>query len=147
LFGPRLAIVNPVLWELGRVAWFQERCCLRPPRDGEWLDPWGDKSEAGRADLGGSGRVPVDRFAAGDGVLGCRQMIGSVWEWTSSAFEPYPGFVADPYRKYSEPWFGTHKVPRGGSFSTPARLVASSWRNFYLPDRGDVFAGFRTAAP
>jgi len=135
-----------VLWELGRVAWFQERCCLRP-RDGEWLDPWGDKSEAGRADLGGSGRVPVDRFAAGDGVLGCRQMIGSVWEWTSSAFEPYPGFVADPYRKYSEPWFGTHKVPRGGSFSTPARLVASSWRNFYLPDRGDVFAGFRTAAP
>lgn len=132
----------------------------RLPSEAEWeiaasLDaagakrryPWGDASEAGRANLGGSGRVPVGRFAAGDSALGCRQMIGNVWEWTSSAFEPYPGFVADPYREYSEPWFGTHKVLRGGSFSTPGRLVASSWRNFYLPDRGDVFAGFRTAAP
>jgi iron(II)-dependent oxidoreductase len=109
--------------------------------------PWGSESEAARANLGGSGRTPVGRFAAGDSASGCRQMIGNVWEWTSSAFDPYPGFVADPYREYSEPWFGTHKVLRGGSFSTPARLVANSWRNFYLPHRGDVFAGFRTAAP
>jgi len=108
--------------------------------------PWGDESEAARANLGGSGRAPVGRFAAGDSASGCRQMMGNVWEWTSSAFDPYPGFVADPYREYSEPWFGTHKVLRGGSFSTPARLVANSWRNFYLPHRGDVFAGFRTAA-
>jgi gamma-glutamyl hercynylcysteine S-oxide synthase len=108
--------------------------------------PWGDSPEAGRANLGGSGRVPVGGFASGDSSAGCRQMIGNVWEWTSSVFAPYPGFVRDPYVEYSEPWFGTHKVLRGGSFATPARLIANSWRNFYTPDRGDVFAGFRTCA-
>ncbi len=71
-------------------------------------------------------------------------MLGNVWEWTSSTFDPYPGFVRDPYAEYSEPWFGTHKVLRGGSFATPARLISNTWRNFYTPDRGDVFAGFRT---
>ena len=71
---------------------------------------------------------------------------GQVWEWTASAFQPYPGFVADPYREYSQPWFGTHKVLRGGSFATPARLMRPTFRNFYTPDRGDVFCGFRTCA-
>jgi iron(II)-dependent oxidoreductase len=71
---------------------------------------------------------------------------GAVWEWTSSAFDPYPGFVVDPYREYSQPWFGTHKVLRGASFTTPRRLVRRTFRNFYMPDRGDVFAGFRTCA-
>lgn len=108
--------------------------------------PWGDAAGVGRANLSGAGRVPVDRFASGDSLGGCRQMIGNIWEWTSSAFAPYPGFVCDPYREYSEPWFGTHKVLRGGSFATPARLIANSWRNFYKPDRGDIFAGFRTCA-
>ena len=108
--------------------------------------PWGDSPEAGRANLGGSSRVPVGGFASGDSSAGCRQMIGNVWEWTSSVFAPYPGFVRDPYVEYSEPWFGTHKVLRGGSFATPARLIANSWRNFYTPDRGDVFAGFRTCS-
>lgn len=71
---------------------------------------------------------------------------GAVWEWTASPFEPYPGFVIDPYADYSKPWFGTHKVLRGASFSTPRRMVRPTFRNFYLPDRGDVFCGFRTCA-
>ena len=71
---------------------------------------------------------------------------GQVWEWTQSAFQPYPGFVRDPYKEYSEPWFGTHKVLRGASFSTPARLRRRTFRNFYTPERGDVFSGFRTCA-
>ena len=109
--------------------------------------PWGGAASDGtHANLDASGRVPVAAFAAGDSFGGCRQMLGNVWEWTSSPFGPYPGFVCDPYREYSEPWFGTHKVLRGGSFSTPARLVHNTWRNFYTPDRGDVFAGFRTCA-
>jgi len=71
---------------------------------------------------------------------------GQVWEWTASTFNPYPGFVRDPYKEYSEPWFGTHKVLRGGSFAAPARLLSPTFRNFYMPDRGDVFCGFRTCA-
>src|SRR5436190_10523315 len=108
--------------------------------------PWGDTADGVRANLKGSGRVPVGAFAAGDSFAGCRQMLGNVWEWTSSTFGPYQDFVRDPYAEYSEPWFGTHKVLRGGSFATPARLVSNTWRNFYTPDRGDVFAGFRTCA-
>ena len=71
---------------------------------------------------------------------------GQVWEWTASTFNPYPGFVRDPYKEYSEPWFGTHKVLRGGSFAAPARLLRPTFRNFYMADRGDVFCGFRTCA-
>ena len=85
-------------------------------------------------------------FAAGDSANGMRQLIGNVWEWTSTTFKPYPGFVLDPYKEYSAPWFDTHKVLRGGSFATPARLIRNTWRNFYTPDRADIFAGFRTCA-
>lgn len=72
--------------------------------------------------------------------------VHRVWEWTASDFLPYPGFAADPYREYSQPWFGTHRVLRGGSFATPARLLRPTFRNFYTPDRRDPWAGFRTCA-
>ena len=71
---------------------------------------------------------------------------GDVWEWTGSTFTGYPGFVADPYRDYSEPWFGTHKVLRGASFATRARMKSPKYRNYYLPGRDDVFSGFRSCA-
>jgi iron(II)-dependent oxidoreductase len=71
---------------------------------------------------------------------------GQLWEWTESTFQPYPGFVRDPYKEYSEPWFGTHKVLRGASFAAPARLLRPTFRNFYMPERADVFCGFRTCA-
>jgi gamma-glutamyl hercynylcysteine S-oxide synthase len=71
---------------------------------------------------------------------------GALWEWTASAFQPYPGFVIDPYADYSKPWFGTHKVLRGASFTTPDRMKRSTFRNFYTAERGDVFCGFRTCA-
>ena len=91
-------------------------------------------------------RLPAEaewECAAAAGKIG----PAGVWEWTASPFEPYPGFVPDPYQEYSAPWFGTHKVLRGGSFAAPARLLRHTFRNFYLPDRGDVFCGFRTCAP
>ncbi len=112
--------------------------------------PWGDAAPTlARGHLDARAMEPIDVAALpeGDSAFGCRQMIGNVWEWTASDFLPYPGFVADPYRDYSQPWFGTHKVLRGGSFATPARLLRNTWRNFYTPDRRDPWAGFRTCAP
>jgi iron(II)-dependent oxidoreductase len=111
--------------------------------------PWGDefpKPRQANLDARVLGCIVVDCLPEGDSALGCRQMIGNVWEWTASDFLPYPSFVADPYREYSAPWFGTHKVLRGGCWATRSRLLRNTWRNFYRPDRRDVWAGFRTCA-
>ncbi|MGZ3506358.1 MAG: hypothetical protein ACXVAW_17610 [Vulcanimicrobiaceae bacterium] len=58
--------------------------------------------------------------------------------------EPHPGFAADPYIEYSEPWFGTHFVLRGGAWSTRSRLITTRWRNFIARTVGDIISGFRT---
>jgi len=109
--------------------------------------PWGNQfPDAVHANLESAGVAAIEAYPGGDAASGCRQMIGNVWEWTASTFTPYPGFAIDPYKEYSEPWFGTHKVLRGGSFATTRRLIRNTWRNFYTPERYDVFAGFRTCA-
>ncbi|TAM86168.1 ergothioneine biosynthesis protein EgtB [bacterium] len=112
--------------------------------------PWGDESPTpARANLDAQlpGCVDVRAFAAGESAFGCRQMLGNVWEWTASAFYPFPGYVVDtPYREYSAPWFGYRKVLKGGAWATRSRLVSNTYRNFFLPDRRDIFAGFRTCA-
>jgi gamma-glutamyl hercynylcysteine S-oxide synthase len=71
---------------------------------------------------------------------------GEVWEWTSSAFAPYSGFVAHPYRDYSAPWFDGRPVLRGGSSITAARMKHPRYRNYFTAERNDVFAGFRSCA-
>ena len=77
-------------------------------------------------------------------IASARMQWGEVWEWTSSTFAPFPGFSADPYADYSQPWFHTHKVLKGASFATPRRVAHPAFRNFYVPERADIFAGFRT---
>ena len=112
------------------------------------LFPWGNEPptpERANLDLRAERCIPVNWLPGGDSAFGCRQMIGNVWEWTADDFAPFPGFAIDPYKEYSEPWFGgTHKVLRGGAFATRSRLIRNSYRNFYTPDRRDVLAGFRT---
>jgi ergothioneine biosynthesis protein EgtB len=71
---------------------------------------------------------------------------GDVWEWTASAFAPYPGFTAHPYRDYSAPWFDGRPVLRGASFLTQPRMRHPRYRNFFQAHRNDVPAGFRTCA-
>ncbi len=71
---------------------------------------------------------------------------GQAWEWTASSFEAYPGFTMDPYREYSQPWFGNHSVLKGGSLWSRPRMRHPRYRNFFLPHRVDVLSGFRTAA-
>lgn len=111
--------------------------------------PWGDSAPtASRANLDYAFDGPIDvaACAEGDSAFGCRQMIGNVWEWTASDFLPFGGFSADPYEDYSQPWFGTRKVLRGGCWATSARIARPAYRNFFTPDRSDVIAGFRTCA-
>ncbi|MCC7485636.1 MAG: ergothioneine biosynthesis protein EgtB [Burkholderiales bacterium] len=112
--------------------------------------PWGDEPpspERANLDSRFPGCVDVGAFESGDSVFGCRQMLGNVWEWTASAFYPFPGYVVDtPYREYSAPWFGYRKVLKGGAWATRSRLANNTFRNFFLPHRRDIFAGFRTCA-
>ena len=111
--------------------------------------PWGDDPptlERANLDWRAMGCLPVDALPAGESAFGCRQMLGNVWEWTADDFYGYPEFVAGPYKEYSAPWFGDHKVLRGGCWVTRSRLIRNTYRNFYKPDRRDVWAGFRTCA-
>ncbi len=128
----------------------------RLPDEAEWefaagpaRHPWGDgdpTEEHAHLDLSSPGCIEVGGLPEGDGPFGNRQLVGNVWEWTATTFRPYPGFAPGPYKEYSEPWFGTHRVLRGGAFATRARLLRNTWRNYFTPDRRDVLAGFRTAA-
>ena len=109
--------------------------------------PWGDAApDPRRANLDGGrlGCVDVAAHPDGDSAWGCRQMIGNVWEWTASDFLPYPGFSADAYKEYSEPAFGSRKVLRGGAWITRSRMIDAVYRNFFEPNRRDIYAGFRT---
>lgn len=111
--------------------------------------PWGNappSPERANLDGGALGTIDVGALPAGDSAFGCRQMIGNCWEWTDTGFGPYPGFTPDMYQDYSQPLFGTTRVLRGGCWATRGRLIRNTWRNYYGPERNDVFAGFRTCA-
>jgi len=134
-------------WEVAAAA--------EPTTDGRGLReakrtyPWGDEPPApDLANLDGHalGTIDVGALPAGDSAFGCRQMIGNVWEWTESLFEPYPGFEPDMYADYSQPLFGNTRVLRGGAWATRGRMIRNTWRTYYGAQRNDVFAGFRTCA-
>ena len=111
--------------------------------------PWGNEPATvttANLDWRTGGCVDVRGLPEGENAFGCRQMIGNAWEWTADNFDPYPGFRAGPYKEYSWPWFGDHKVLRGGCWTTRSRMIHNAYRNFYKPDRRDVWAGFRTCA-
>jgi iron(II)-dependent oxidoreductase len=79
-------------------------------------------------------------------TVGALAGVGLVWEWTSSEFSAYPGFVAYPYREYSEVFFDrSYRVLRGGSWATAPRVRSVSFRNWDLPQRRQIFAGVRLA--
>ncbi|GAA1756496.1 ergothioneine biosynthesis protein EgtB [Luedemannella helvata] len=111
--------------------------------------PWGDEPPGPQhANLGQRhlSPAPVGAYPDGASPLGAHQLIGDVWEWTSSDFRPYPGFVAFPYREYSEVFFGPdYKVLRGGSFGTDAAACRGTFRNWDYPIRRQIFSGFRCA--
>ena len=111
--------------------------------------PWGDDAPAAHhANLGQRHYqpAPVGAYPSGASPCGAHQMLGDVWEWTSSDFRGYPGFRAFPYPEYSEVFFGAdYKVLRGGSWATDPVACRNTFRNWDFPIRRQIFAGFRCA--
>ena len=111
--------------------------------------PWGEAlpgPETSNCDRTHRGTTPVDRYPAGRSAYGVEDMMGNVWEWTSSVFRGYDGFQAWPYEGYSQAYFdGAHRVLRGGSWATRPWTMRASFRNWYLPGIRQILAGFRLA--
>jgi gamma-glutamyl hercynylcysteine S-oxide synthase len=127
-----------------------EKACVWDPATGRrrrW--PWGSADPtAQRANLGGTALrpAPVGAYPDSASAHGAEQLIGDVWEWTSSDFTPWPGFVPMIYRQYSEPFFGgDYKVLRGGSWAAAPAAVRPSFRNWDHPIRRQIFTGLRLA--
>lgn len=127
-----------------------EKACAWDPELGRrrrW--PWGDTEwSPALANLGGDARrpAPLGAYPAGASAYGVEQMIGDVWEWTSSAFEPWPGFSPMLYADYSAPFFGgDFRVLRGGSWAVAGASIRPSFRNWDLPIRRQIFSGLRLA--
>ncbi len=138
--GARLP--TEVEWEKA-ATWDQELQLAHPY-------PWGEEPPVpgvhANLDHGAGGPEPVGAYPAGaspNGVLGA---LGDVWEWTASHFHGYPGFSPYPYPEYSQVFFGAaHRVLRGGSWATRARVASPTFRNWDFPQRRQIFAGFRIA--
>ena len=110
--------------------------------------PWGDdppdESKANLFENGIWAPAPLGAFPAGQNVYGCQQMIGDVWEWTTSDYVPYPGFKSE-FDEYNDKWFVNQKVLRGGSFATPQVHIRSTYRNFFHAHERWMTSGFRCA--
>ena len=139
-------------WSGGRlpteIEW--EKACAWDPGTGTrrtW--PWGSAPLTDElANLGGAGLrpAPVGAYPGGASAYGAEQMIGDVWEWTSSDFAPWPGFTPMIYRDYSQPFFnGDYKVLRGGSWAVARSTIRPSFRNWDYPIRRQIFTGVRLA--
>ena len=142
------------------VSWFEADALARAhgarlPTEFEWEKAATWDQETGEArtevclgnlDQGLLGPAPAGAYPDGASPCGALGMLGDVWEWTASDFRGYDGFVAHPYREYSEVFFGEeYKVLRGGSWATRARVATPTFRNWDLPQRRQIFAGVRLA--
>jgi gamma-glutamyl hercynylcysteine S-oxide synthase len=111
--------------------------------------PWGDEPatpERANVDQLAFSTAPVGAYEKNWSPLGCYGMVGDVWEWTSSDFQPYPGYHTFPYPEYSDVFFGNeYKVLRGASWATRPGVARNSFRNWDYPIRRQIFAGFRCA--
>lgn len=108
--------------------------------------PWGEEEPALRCnhDATFEGTTPADAYPQGASFYGCCDMLGNVWEWTSSWFEGYEGFQFYPYPGYSQVYFdGEHRVLKGGSWATRPWALRCSFRNWYHPGARQILAGFR----
>ena len=159
-----LALERPVV----HVNWFEAAAFARwagrrLPTESEWEKaaawdlesgvarryPWGDTpptTDHANLDQRTCGPAAVGAYPLGRSFFGVHQMLGDVWEWTASEFAPYPGFAPFPYPEYSAAHFGRgYKVLRGGSWATQPTAIRTTFRNWDLPERRQIFAGLRCA--
>ncbi|MGD9619045.1 MAG: ergothioneine biosynthesis protein EgtB [Mycolicibacterium sp.] len=149
-FGARLP--SEVEWE--------KACAWDPHSRSRRRNPWGaQEPTAELANLGGAALrpAPVGAYPGGASAYGVEQMLGDVWEWTTSPLRPWPGFTPMVYSRYSEPFFeragprfgspgtGDYRVLRGGSWAVAPGILRPSFRNWDHPIRRQIFAGVRLA--
>jgi ergothioneine biosynthesis protein EgtB len=127
---------------------WEKAACYDAERKVKHRFPWGDAApDSGNTNLFENGFwsvSPVGAFPAGANAYGCQQMIGDVWEWTTSDYVPYPGFKTE-FNEYNDKWFVNQKVLRGGSFATPQSHIRSTYRNFFHAHERWMISGFRCA--
>jgi ergothioneine biosynthesis protein EgtB len=127
---------------------WEKTACYDAERKVKRRFPWGDTDpDSGNTNLFESGFwsvSPVGTFPSGANPYGCQQMIGDVWEWTTSDYVPYPGFKTE-FDEYNDKWFVNQKVLRGGSFATPQTHIRTTYRNFFHAHERWMTSGFRCA--
>jgi gamma-glutamyl hercynylcysteine S-oxide synthase len=130
------------------VEW-EKACAWDPKTERRRRYPWGQAfPTAELANLGGVALrpAPVGAYPTGASAYGAEQMLGDVWEWTSSPLRPWPGFTPMIYERYSQPFFdGDYQVLRGGSWAVAPQILRPSFRNWDHPIRRQIFAGVRLA--
>lgn len=134
------------------VEW-EKACAWDPVTRTRRRYPWGTtEPTAALANLGGDGLrpAPVGAYPAAASAYGAEQMLGDVWEWTSSPLRPWPGFTPMVYENYSQPFFdgvttGDYRVLRGGSWAVAPGILRPSFRNWDHPIRRQIFSGVRLA--
>ncbi|HMD51654.1 MAG TPA: SUMF1/EgtB/PvdO family nonheme iron enzyme [Solirubrobacteraceae bacterium] len=140
---PAIATAHPEA-AVCHVSWFEADAFARAhdarlPTEFEWEKA----ASAGLEDLEGPRPAGAALGPVHSGVLAD---VGGVWEWTGSHFRGYPGFIAHPYREYSEVFFGDrYRVLRGSSWATDPRVASVTFRNWDLPERRQIFSGVRLA--
>ena len=127
---------------------WEKAASFNPALDSKQAFPWGNAApDAIHGNLFENrlwSVAPIGSFSEGKSAYGCQQMIGDVWEWTTSDYVPYPGFKSE-FDEYNDKWFVGQKVLRGGSFATPRAHIRTTYRNFFYPHERWMIAGFRCA--
>jgi iron(II)-dependent oxidoreductase len=141
---PRLPVIHI---DHGQAEAFARWAGRRLPSEIEWeAAVAGARTDRANLDQLAFATAPAGAYADAASDAGAVQMLGDVWEWTASDFTAYPGFEAHPYPEYSEVFFGPeHRVLRGASWATSPTVARVTFRNWDLPIRRQIFAGFRCA--